>query len=180
VDDKSDLWALAVIVHECLVAKRPFEDQVLARLAEKICRDEPTPPSQLAQLPLEFDAWFLKALAKAREHRFQSPREMIEGLERALKPAIDGEARVSADAWSEPIEEGHAPRRGTGPTRKVQARQRGYVRLFFEGMLVCAVTFLVGFGIFFVRRTWDDVVVFGLGRALSNPVPLTAQPPPTP
>jgi serine/threonine-protein kinase len=180
VDEKSDLWALAVITHECLTSRRPFEDQVLARLAEKICREEPLPPSQVASLPFEFDAWFLKALAKPREQRFRSAREMVDGLERALRPAIDGEGRISSENWSDGEGRRDKPtRRISRPSRRVtdpsSAASRGFLRLFLEGMLLCAVTFVVGTAIFLLRRGWDDWSTQKLAASV-NPIPFQVAP----
>jgi len=84
VDSRSDLWALGVIAFECLTGKRPFYSDGLGDLVLTICvRDLPV-PSDVAPVPLGFDAWFAKACARAPENRFQSARELTEALREAL------------------------------------------------------------------------------------------------
>jgi len=84
VDHRSDLWSLGVIAFECLTGKRPFYSDGLGDLVLTICvRDLPV-PSDIAPVPLGFDAWFAKACARDPEQRFQSAREMTDALREAL------------------------------------------------------------------------------------------------
>jgi serine/threonine-protein kinase len=84
VDYRSDLWALGVIAFECIVGKRPFYSDGLGDLVLTICvRDLPV-PSDFAPVPLGFDAWFARACAREPGQRFQSARELTEGLRDAL------------------------------------------------------------------------------------------------
>lgn len=114
VDHRSDLWAMGVIAFECLVGKRPFDEQALGKLAEEICRKPAPVPSESAPVPPEFDAWFAKAMAKRREERFESARELVEALDRALRPLIGPEARPSFSNWND-LEEPLSPLGGTAP-----------------------------------------------------------------
>ncbi len=84
VDYRSDLWSLGVIAFECLTGKRPFYSDGLGDLVLQICvRDLPV-PSEVAAVPIGFDAWFAKAVSRDPEQRFQSAREMTEALRDAL------------------------------------------------------------------------------------------------
>jgi serine/threonine-protein kinase len=84
VDHRSDLWSIGVIAFECLTGKRPFYSDGLGDLVLTICvRDLPV-PSDVAPVPLGFDAWFARACARDPEERFQSAREMTEALREAL------------------------------------------------------------------------------------------------
>jgi serine/threonine-protein kinase len=180
VDFRSDLWAMAVITFECLVGERPFEDPALGKLAEKICLRDPPIPSALAPLPPEFDAWFAKALAKNREERFASAREMIEALDRALRPAMGADTRHSVGQWGDADDRVGLPNLGSVPgapaAEDAQAHPdeqalvaadyrasshkgggtRNLLRYFADGMLVCAMTLLVAFAILVARRYWAD------------------------
>ncbi|HWP08296.1 MAG TPA: serine/threonine-protein kinase, partial [Polyangiaceae bacterium] len=80
VDSRSDLWSLGVIAFECLTGKRPFYSDGLGDLVLTICvRDLPV-PSDVAPVPLGFDAWFAKACARDPENRFQTARELTDAL----------------------------------------------------------------------------------------------------
>jgi serine/threonine-protein kinase len=84
VDYRSDLWSLAVIAFECLCGKRPFFSDGLGDLVLQICvRDLPV-PSEVASVPIGFDAWFARATQRDPANRFQSAREMSEALREAL------------------------------------------------------------------------------------------------
>ncbi|MEO8905459.1 MAG: protein kinase [Polyangiaceae bacterium] len=89
VDTRSDLWSLGVIAFECLTGKRPFYSDGLGDLVLQICiRDIPI-PSEVASVPVGFDAWFAKACAREPEARFQSARELTD----ALREVLGGETR---------------------------------------------------------------------------------------
>jgi len=80
VDHRTDIWSLGVIAFECIVGRRPFESSVLGDLLLKIC-SEPVPiPSSLCSVPPGFDAWFLRAMEREPERRFQSALEMAEAF----------------------------------------------------------------------------------------------------
>ncbi len=84
VDYRSDLWALGVIAFESIVGKRPFFSDGLGDLVLTICvRDLPV-PSDTAPVPLGFDKWFARACNREPSQRFQSARELTEGLRDAL------------------------------------------------------------------------------------------------
>ena len=89
VDHRSDLWSLGVIAFECLTGKRPFYSDGLGDLVLQICiRDIPV-PSDFGSVPLGFDAWFARAVARDPDARFQSARELSD----ALREILGGEPR---------------------------------------------------------------------------------------
>ncbi len=87
VDAASDRWALGVIAYECLVGARPFEAEALGELVLQICAWPQPVPSQHAELPEGFDAWFAKACARDRDDRFASALEQAEELEQVCRGA---------------------------------------------------------------------------------------------
>ena len=96
VDHRSDLWSLGVIAFECLTGKRPFYSDGLGDLVLQICiRDIPV-PSEISSVPVGFDAWFARAVARDPEARFQSARELSD----ALREVLGGEARELQ--WTSP------------------------------------------------------------------------------
>ena len=84
VDSRSDLWALGVIVFECLTGKRPFFSDGLGDLVLQICVRELPVPSHVADVPLGFDLWFERALQRDPDLRFQTAREMTDSLRDVL------------------------------------------------------------------------------------------------
>src|SRR6478735_7017692 len=96
VDHRSDLWSLGVIAFECLTGKRPFYSDGLGDLVLQICiRDIPV-PSETSSVPVGFDAWFARAVARDPEARFQSARELSD----ALREVLGGETRELQ--WTSP------------------------------------------------------------------------------
>ena len=84
VDHRADLWSLAVLAFECLTGRHPFDSTTLGDLVVKICTAAPLLPSEVAKLPVSFDAWFLRGVSKKPEERFQSATEMAEELHALL------------------------------------------------------------------------------------------------
>ncbi|NUQ74129.1 MAG: protein kinase [Polyangiaceae bacterium] len=90
-DHRSDLWSLGIVLYRALTGVTPFTGNVLAELIVGICVDPIVPPSVVApDLLPEFDAFFERALAKDREQRFQSAREMLA----AFAAICEAEGRV--------------------------------------------------------------------------------------
>ncbi len=84
VDQRADLWALAVMAFELLTGSRPFQSDGLGELVLRICVEAPPIPSQRAPVPVGFDAWFARAVAHQPEQRFQTAAELLATLTVAL------------------------------------------------------------------------------------------------
>lgn len=84
IDHRTDLWAMGVIVFECLTGNRPFHAHELKDLLIAICLEEPRSLEDVilgdASHLEVFQPWFEKALAKNPEHRFQTAREMADSF----------------------------------------------------------------------------------------------------
>jgi serine/threonine-protein kinase len=107
VDHRSDLWALGVITYQCLLGRLPFESTALGDLFMKIMTDPLPVPSQIAPVPASFDAWWQRAAARDPAQRFQSARELSDGLAVALgmsgaSPEMGGQTALLPGAHSFP------------------------------------------------------------------------------
>jgi serine/threonine protein kinase len=81
IDHRSDQWSLAIIAYECLVGAPPFDGETLQDLMLAICEQPPRPPTHVdPALPVELDAWFARATAKAPEGRYPSATELAQAL----------------------------------------------------------------------------------------------------
>ncbi len=84
IDHRSDLWALAVVIYQCLTGRLPFVAENLYELFNKII-SEPLPvPSRVAPVPTSLDAWWARAAARDPGQRFQTARELTDALGVAL------------------------------------------------------------------------------------------------
>jgi serine/threonine-protein kinase len=120
VDSRSDLWSMGVIAFECLTGKRPFYSDGLGDLVLAICvRDIPV-PSEVASVPIGFDAWWHRAVARDPDKRFQTAKELTESLREALGIESREPAREAPHAAPD-IEVTSAPEtaRDTPPTDPV-------------------------------------------------------------
>ncbi len=90
IDGRADLYAVGVMLFECVTGQRPFEAENMVALLEKQVNAAPPWPSKLRPgLPPSLEHVILKALEKKPERRFASADEMSAAL-RALVPALDG------------------------------------------------------------------------------------------
>jgi serine/threonine-protein kinase len=80
-DHRADVWSLGAIAYRCITGVTPFEGEQIGAIIRSILFSKPTAPSALnPELPGELDAFFELALAKERDARFQSARELSEAL----------------------------------------------------------------------------------------------------
>lgn len=101
VDFRTDLWALGVIVFECVTGRRPFESEVFGDLLLRICTDPVPMPSSFASVPPGFDEWCQRALARAPEDRFGSAEELAQSL-RALASGVPSHSLAPLSALPAP------------------------------------------------------------------------------
>ena len=85
VDWRSDLWSLAVICHECLVGRRPFDSNNFGELLSLVVT-EPIAPINVpgGRTPAALQLWWQKAMSRDPEERYQSAKEMADALGKAF------------------------------------------------------------------------------------------------
>ncbi len=96
IDHRSDVWSLGVIVYECLTGFRPFDSDSLGDLILRIVSYPiPTLRERAPELPEAVEAFWQRASAREPDQRYQSVRELVDGLAEALGEAPAAGARES-------------------------------------------------------------------------------------
>jgi eukaryotic-like serine/threonine-protein kinase len=83
VDARSDIWSVGVVIYEMVAGKLPFEGRTTTDVLSMILHREP--PSLLlfqSALPAELERIVEKALAKEREERYQTAKDLSVDLKR--------------------------------------------------------------------------------------------------
>ncbi len=92
VDRRGDVYAVGVIMWQCLTGRRLFEGDSEGMLLARVLEGKPQPPSQLVEaVTPELDEVALRALARNPADRFQTARAMAVALEQCVRPATPSE-----------------------------------------------------------------------------------------
>lgn len=95
VDQRTDVFALAAIMHEMATGKVAFEGRSVAEIMMKIVRYDPPPPSASnPAYPASFDAVILRGLSKRKEDRPATTVELAREVLAAF--GLEGGAEVWA------------------------------------------------------------------------------------
>lgn len=73
LDNRSDIYALGVVLYEMVSGKRPFTGRAMPELTQAIISGQPQPPStHNVEIVPELERIILTAMARDREQRYQS------------------------------------------------------------------------------------------------------------
>ena len=101
VDQRTDIWALGVILYEMLAGERPFKGDTVLALLQALATHEPTPLRELnPEVPEAAEKLVLRCLEKDRERRPASMAEVLEELRGIL--GVGGTAALSGAGAVQP------------------------------------------------------------------------------
>ena len=93
VDQRSDIWALGVVLYEVITGRVPFEAESVPELCLKVVQDAPdTPKSLRPEIQEGLSAVVLRCLEKDPSRRFQNVAELAESLEPYAQEGSRGSA----------------------------------------------------------------------------------------
>jgi serine/threonine protein kinase len=97
VDQRTDVFALAAILYECVTGKIAFEAPNVAQILMKIISQQPTPASQLAQgVPPRLDDVIDKGIRKDKQKRYGNATALAKDLCEAF--GLEGNVEKWANA----------------------------------------------------------------------------------
>lgn len=119
-DVRLDVYAMGVVLYECLTGRPPYDGDGLFELVQQIAAGSPTPIRHLApDVSPELEAVVMRAMASDRDHRHSSMHELVLDLERVSQRVQGGSAPhpalpSTAAAFASSLPGASTPVGGTG------------------------------------------------------------------
>jgi serine/threonine protein kinase len=81
VDARSDLYAVGVVLYECVTRRLPFDGSTPVSLITKVLKDDALPPAEVnPDVPPALSAVIVELLTKAPDDRVQTAAELVKRL----------------------------------------------------------------------------------------------------
>jgi serine/threonine protein kinase len=103
-DHRADVWSFAVVLHEMLTGRSPFAGATSSDIIAAIL--ERTPPTLVAAgitAPAELERIIARALAKERDDRYQSMKEIAADLRAVAETQKFHSRNQKADSTTQPV-----------------------------------------------------------------------------
>lgn len=178
VDQRADLWALAVLTYEAVTGELPFLGNTLGDIYLAINSGVHRPPSKIERaFPSALDAWFKRAFSADPALRFASVREQVDAFAAvasrapALRRSISPPAVAAGLTNAEPT----GPQATLGGTSSSGGRTRSTLGLAMIAGLFIGLVTVGGAGLFLFGRGQPPVAVASM-PTVSAPLP-SAEPP---
>jgi eukaryotic-like serine/threonine-protein kinase len=163
VDSRTDIFSLGVVLYEMIAARAPFEGATISDVIAAILKEEPAPLRHYAlEVPVELEWMMKKTLAKDREERYQTIKELQIDLKR-LKQELELQAKLDGltparrqDRSAATRSTGEAIDNSTGGVERApstaesydsESKGRGRTIAIGRGMLVLAIAAIVIFSL---------------------------------
>ena len=100
VDARTDVWALGVVLYECLAGRRPFQGDNVNAVLAAIRKSSPPPLATLARgTPEALVRVVDRCLDRAREGRYENGAALHAALSAAIRLGEQEEARAKRARW---------------------------------------------------------------------------------
>ncbi|TFV57071.1 cyclase [Mycobacterium sp. PS03-16] len=94
-DARSDVYALACVLHECLTGRRPFlGESVEQQIAGHLMTPPPRPSTVVSGVSSKFDAVIAKGMAKDPDERYQTTFDLAHAARAAVTTTVAPSART--------------------------------------------------------------------------------------
>lgn len=178
LDYRSDIYSLGVSLYQMVCDRLPFIGDSPNAIALMHIQEKLVPPVELIpDIPMRLNDIIVKAMAKDREHRFQSCNEMLEELQKLDQPYVPSVEMPAVDItgmhdelMEDHITGVHATAEGTTTTRQRAVKPPAALINVIRIVLIIAgftMLFLLVFkGLNYMTRARLIVVTYPQGAAI--------------